>query len=99
MKRSSDTITMTDVIAMSLQDGIGVDGDTAKTLAESIMQHAARLGLGGMPYYVPKAYPPAIEARNSAIHADRKAGKPVIQIAAESGLTRVHIWRILRNVT
>lgn len=98
MKRSSDTITMTDVIAMSLQDGIGVDGDTAKTLAESIMQHAARLGLGGMPYYVPKAYPVDIEARNRAIHAERRAGKPVTQIAAEAGLNRVTVWRILRNV-
>ena len=52
----------------------------------------------GLYISVPRAYHALLALRNADIIAQRKAGKSVVILAREHGLTERHVWNIVGNI-
>tara|TARA_R110002049_G_scaffold73666_25_gene190311 strand:+ start:34 stop:330 length:297 start_codon:yes stop_codon:yes gene_type:complete len=93
---SRATQTLQDVIAISLEKGLGIKPAAAGALAEAILLNASRLGLGGDDYYIPAMHASARRVRNERIRAEFN-GRNLTLICRRYGVSARTVYRVVRR--
>lgn len=93
---SRATQTLQDVIAISLEKGLGIKAGAAGVLAEAILLKAAELGLGGDDYYIPAVHSATRKARNERIRSEFN-GRNLAYVCRKYGVSARTVYRVVRR--